>query len=237
MSIKYSVVIPVMNEEDNVKPLVKDLEKVMTQLGESWELLYIDDGSTDNTLKELEKLKAQHPQLRVIIFDQNYGQSSAFDAGFQYAKGEIIITMDGDRQNDPQDIPKMLHHLVNFDMVCGWRKDRKDPWTKTLTSKFSNSIRKRVCKDGLEDGNCSLKVFYREKMLKVKMYHGMHRFMPALFLIEGFTVGHIPVKHHERPMGVSKYSIFNRFLGPICDLLAVQWMRKRHLRYRVDKEM
>lgn len=233
--IKYSVVIPLKNEEDNVRELIDELVPVMEGLKEPWEIICIDDGSTDHTLSLLLQLAGQHSGLRILSFDKNYGQSSAFDAGFKAAKGEYVITMDGDLQNDPHDIPNLLFIAEHADLVCGQRIKRRDPWSKRILSRLGNAVRSRFCSDGMKDTNCSLKIFRAACLRKIKMYQGMHRFLPALFKIEGFTVVAVAVNHRERKHGKTKYNLFNRSFNTIADMLAVRWMQKRHLKYRFDR--
>lgn len=236
MTPLYSLVIPFKDEESNVEDLILELVPVMESLNAPWELLCIDDGSTDQTRQILEKLASQFPQIRLLIFDQNYGQTSAFDAGFQSAKGEFLITLDGDGQNDPRDIPKLVEAIDGYDLVCGRRVNRRDPWMKRIISRLANFVRSRVCRDGMHDTGCSLKIYRTSCLRKIKLFHGLHRFLPALFTIEGFRTCEIPVNHRERTKGKSKYHFFNRLLGPVWDLFAVYWMRKKHLRYRIAKE-
>lgn len=237
MTLKYSVVIPLKNEEENITDLINELEPVMQGLNHPWELLCIDDGSTDSTLSILSKLAKQKSFLRILIFDRNYGQSCAFDAGFRQAKGEWVITLDGDRQNDPQDIPKLLAGAENCDLVCGYRHNRRDPWHKKITSRLANFVRSRFCNDQIRDTGCSLKVYRTACLKHIKMYKGMHRFLPALFKIEGFRVTEVPVNHRERLKGQTKYNLFNRSFNTIADMVAVRWMGKRHINYRIDQEI
>lgn len=237
MDIKYSVVIPLKNEEDNIRDLINELEPVMHSLNTPWELICIDDGSTDKTLNVLEELVSQKKYLRILVFKNNFGQSSAFDAGFRNARGEFIITLDGDRQNDPNDIPKLLEAAQEADLVCGHRVNRKDPLSKKIPSFFANKIRSKICQDNVHDTGCSLKVYRAKCLEKIKMYHGMHRFLPALFTIEGFRIREVPVNHRERTHGVTKYNFFNRSFNTIADMLAVRWMRKRQLHYSIEKEL
>lgn len=232
MAIAYSVVIPMKNEEGNVADLIFELEPVMASLNEPWELICIDDGSTDSTLKILKELAAKHPWMRVVSFARNYGQSSAFDAGFKLARGDFVITLDGDRQNDPADIPKLVQAIAGCDLVCGYRANRRDTWVKKITSFFANHVRKRVCQDGVRDTGCSLKIYRREELQKIKMFQGMHRFLPALFKNEGLRVAEVAVNHRERTRGKTNYSFMNRSFNTIADMLAVRWMRKRALRYQ-----
>ena len=236
MSIQYSVVIPLKNEEENITDLIQELVPVMNKLQHPWELICIDDGSTDNTLSTLQSLSTVHPYLRILAFDRNYGQSSAFDAGFRNAKGMFVITMDGDRQNDPQDIPKLIEIIQDADLVCGARINRKDPPIKKIISYLANAVRSRFCQDGVQDTGCSLKVYRTSCLHKIKMFHGMHRFLPALFLIEGFRIKEVPVNHRERVKGKTKYNFLNRSFNTISDMFAVRWMRNRHLAYQIKKE-
>jgi glycosyltransferase involved in cell wall biosynthesis len=234
MSIYYSVVIPLKNEEGNLVELIEELEPVMNGLHQAWELICIDDGSTDQTKSILKRLSDEKDYLKPIYFKKNYGQSSAFEAVFRAARGKFIITLDGDRQNDPADIPKLIKEIEHFDLVCGIRSKRKDSWSKRLISKGANFVRSRLCGDGMQDTGCSLKIYRTSCFQKIKMYNGMHRFLPALFKIEGFQITQIPVNHRERIKGISNYHFFNRSFNTIADLLAVCWMRKRHLHYQIE---
>lgn len=233
----YSVVIPLKNEEGNIADLIHELEPVMRSTGKPWELICIDDGSTDSTLTILTGLAETRPYLRILAFDRNYGQSSAFDAGFKSARGEWVITLDGDRQNDPADIPKLIAATERSDLVCGYRLDRRDPWHKKATSRIANFIRGRFCRDQIRDTGCSLKVYRTTSLRHIKMYQGMHRFLPALFKIEGYRVSEVPVNHRERIKGKTKYTFFNRSFNTIADMLAVRWMWKRRLGYLIRKEI
>lgn len=236
MNCVYSVVIPLKNEESNIVDLINELEPVMHHLKAPWELICIDDGSTDGTRQILSKLMSQKPYLRTIFFTKNYGQSSAFDAGFKAAKGNFVITLDGDRQNDPNDIPRLLELIGDCDLVCGIRSKRKDSLSKRLTSRLANFVRSRLCDDGVQDTGCSLKVYRRECLQNIKMYQGMHRFLPALFKIEGFRIQQVSVNHRERLKGQSNYNFFNRSFNTIADLFAVRWMQKRHLHYQIESQ-
>lgn len=234
MTAYYSVVIPLKDEESNIVELIKELEPVMNSLDMPWELICIDDGSKDRTRQILIELSKTKEYLRPIIFKKNYGQSSAFQAGFKASRGEFIITLDGDRQNDPADIPKLIQLIDQCDLVCGIRKKRKDSISKRWISKVANAVRQWICEDGVKDTGCSLKVYRRDCIQKIKMFNGMHRFLPALFKIEGFRLQETPVNHRERTRGVSKYNIFNRSFNTIADLLAVRWMKKRTIRYEEE---
>lgn len=237
MPIAYSVVIPVKDEENNIGELIEELEIVMNKQKKEWELICIEDGSSDNSLSILSKLKKKKPYLRIVAFEKNFGQSSAFDAGFKHAQGEFIITLDGDRQNDPKDIPNLLTFSNDYDLVCGWRIHRKDSWSKKIISHLANTVRSKLCQDSVHDTGCSLKIYRSSCLRKIKLYNGMHRFLPALFKMEGFRIKEVPVNHRKRLSGQSKYNLFNRFLSPLTDLFAIIWMRRRTLRYTIKKEI
>ena len=236
MTPLYSVVIPLKNESENIRDLILELESVMHQMQAPWELICIDDGSTDTTLPLLQLLSKERPYLKILSFNKNYGQSSAFDAGFRHAQGQFVITLDGDGQNDPHDIPKLIKGMHDYDLMCGVRVNRRDSFLKRLTSKIANAIRHSICQDNAKDTGCSLKVYRKECLDKIKMYEGMHRFFPALFKIEGFRVGQLPVNHRERWRGKSNYNFFNRSFNTLADLWAVNWMNKRQLRYEFKKD-
>lgn len=233
----YSIVIPLKDEEGNVYDLISEIVPTMDRVTNDWELICIDDGSTDDTLTILLELKEKLPQLRIISFNGNYGQSSAFSAGFEAARGEFVITLDGDRQNDPSDIPSMIAAIQDADMVCGIRQKRQDTLFKKVISRIANWVRSRFCHDGVQDTGCSLKIYRKKCLDRIKMYHGMHRFLPALFLIEGFSIKEVPVKHRERATGKTKYNIFNRSFNTIADMFAVRWMFNRRLQHKIQKEI
>lgn len=234
--LALSVVIPVFNEEENLEPLHERLDAVLPRLGLSYEILFVDDGSRDRSPEILRKLVSLDPHTRVLSFQENAGQSSAFDAGFRGARGEIVITLDADLQNDPADIPKILEAMKHADVACGWRAKRNDPWIRRASSKIANAVRNALSRETIRDTGCSLKGFRREHLARLKLYDGMHRFLPTLLKMEGCTVAEIPVGHHPRLAGTSKYGIRNRILRSFQDLLAVRWMKARRLRYRIKSD-
>lgn len=231
-----SVVIPIKDERDNLIPLTEQLLKILRSRDESrsalFEILYIDDGSTDGSDDLLDELSVQNPEVSVLHFDRNYGQSSAFDAGFKQSTGELVITMDGDLQNDPADIGTLLAYVKDFDVVCGWRTNRHDSLIRKLSSRIANAVRSAVTGDRVHDTGCSLKIFRRAVVNKMQLFEGMHRFFPALALMHGFAITEVPVRHYPRTHGVSKYGVGNRLFKGLYDLFAVRWMQQRCLRYR-----
>lgn len=231
-----SVVIPIKDERENLVPLTEQLVKVLESREESrsapFELLFIDDGSSDGSSEILDGLAAQYRWVKVFHFDRNYGQSAAFDAGFKQSSGDLVMTIDGDLQNDPADIATLLPLIHQFDLVCGWRKDRHDNLTRKISSRIANSVRSAVTGDRVHDTGCSLKLFRRAVVDKLQLFEGMHRFFPALALMHGFTVTEVPVRHYPRAHGTSKYGVGNRLFKGLYDLVAVRWMQHRCLRYR-----
>ncbi|MES2789813.1 MAG: glycosyltransferase family 2 protein [Planctomycetota bacterium] len=234
MPIYCSVIIPAHNEAACLPDLLSELQTVLDLLPGESEIVIVDDGSTDETPAILEHWSIREPRLRWFRMNGNFGQSAAFDAGFRAARGEVLITMDADGQNPPQEIPKLLAALDGCDVVCGWRYGRQDHWTKHLASKFANTLRRWVLQDGIHDTGCSLKAFRREAVARIKLFHGLHRFLPALVQMEGFEVQEIRVAHRPRQGGSSHYGILNRMLGPLVDLLAVRWMKQRSRKWRVS---
>lgn len=234
---RLSVVIPIKDERDNLPPLTEQLRKALTSpdlpAPLTFEILYVDDGSTDGSGLLLDRLAAQHPEVRVLHFDRNYGQTAAFAAGFRHAAGELIVTLDGDLQFDPADILSLLPFAEQYDLVCGWRKDRHDNLVRKVSSRIANRIRTAFTRDGVRDTGCSLKVFRRAVIERIQLFEGMHRFFPALALMHGFTVTEVPVKHFPRAHGMTKYGIGNRMFRGLYDLIAVRWMMRRVLRYRL----
>lgn len=225
MSPELSVVIPVRNEAQSLDELYQELTRTLGEWGRAYEIIVIDDGSTDDSYAILRRLQASDPRLRVIRFRRNFGQTAAFAAGFAYARGRVIATSDGDLQNDPRDIPMMVAKLdEGFDIVCGWRKDRKDAWlSRLLPSKVANAIISRATGVRLHDYGCSLKIFRSEVVKSLKLYGEMHRFLPAIASEMGVTLAEVVVNHRARRHGSSKYGI-SRTVRVILDLLTVKFL-------------
>ena len=226
-----SVVIPVHNERDNVYPLTEQIVRVLSDTAEPYEIIFIDDGSTDGSDVALDTLDAKYDVVRVFHFVQRSGQTAAFDAGFKQAKGDRIVTLDGDLQYDPGDILRLLPLSEDFDLVCGRRVTRHDDAIRTFSSRVANALRNVVTRDHVRDTGCSLKVFRRELVDRLQLFDGMHRFFPTLAKVHGFTVTECDVKHFPRAHGESKYGIQNRLWRGLVDLWAVWWMKRRCLRY------
>ncbi|MBN3038889.1 MAG: glycosyltransferase family 2 protein [Candidatus Omnitrophica bacterium] len=229
-----SIVIPVYNEEKNLPLLLKGLATVMDKTQKTYEIIFVNDASTDKSLETLKKLDSEYPHLRIISFSKNCGQSAAFDAGFKLSRGEIVVTLDADLQYDPRDIPRLLEKIRYYDVVCGWRKNRRDPWLKLVSTKVANGLRNRLSGENIKDTGCSLKAFRKCFLSEIKMYKGMHRFLPTLLKMQGAKVTEIEVRHLPRKYGRSKYNIRNRIFRSFADLLAVIWMKKRNLNYKME---
>lgn len=229
-----SVVIPVYNEADSLKPLTDELVSVLKELGQSYEIIFVDDASTDKSLEVLKRLAQTYPAMRIVKLVQNSGQSAAFDAGFKLAKNAVIVTMDADLQYDAHDIPMLLEKLGSYDVVCGWRKNRLDSKIKLISTKIANAVRNKLSNENIKDTGCSLKAFKRSYLAQIKMYKGMHRFFPTLLKMQGAKVTEVAVRHLPRKFGRSKYNIRNRIFCSFVDLLFVIWMKKRNLNYKME---
>ena len=225
MTPELSVVIPVYNESANISRLYEELTDVLGQYGRSYELLIVDDGSVDETFEQLAALQARDPRLRVIRFRRNFGQTAAFAAGIAYARGRLVVLSDGDLQNDPRDIPKMVARIEQgHDIVCGWRKDRKDTFiTRRVPSMIANKMISWATGVELHDYGCSLKVFRAEVIKPLRLYGEMHRFLPAIASQVGVSIDEIVVNHRPREAGASKYGL-SRTIRVILDLATVKFL-------------
>ncbi len=220
-----SVVIPVYNEEENIESLYKELKEVLESMGISYEIIFVDDGSTDKSGRILDGIAEKDGSVVVIHFRRNYGQTAAISAGFDYAKGDIIVTMDADLQNDPHDIPKLLEKInEGYDIVSGWRKERKDPyWSRVFPSNIANWIISKITGIYLHDYGCTLKAYKKEIAKEIKLYGELHRFIPALASEIGVKIAEIPVNHRPRYKGESKYGLA-RVFKVLLDLMVVKFL-------------
>ena len=230
------LIIPVYNEETNLPILLNEIRASMDKQSRIWEVLFVDDGSTDNSLQVIRDLAAKEPRLRYIAFEENKGQSAAFAAGFQEANGEIFVTLDSDLQNDPADIPALLDmYDQQYDMVIGWRAKRQDTTVKRISSKIANAIRNALSHETVKDTGCSLKVLNASLARRLPMFTGMHRFFPTLMKMKGAKVAEVKVNHRPRVHGTSKYGVWDRAFSALYDLFAIRWMQSRNFIYRIKE--
>ena len=235
--IDISVVVPVYNEEENLPVLIPQIAEVLGPLGKTYEMIFVDDGSQDHSRRLLKEMALQYPQIRILGFKKNCGETAAGAAGIKEARGGIVVTIDADLQNDPKDIPRMLDNLKEYDMVTGWRQKREDSWVKRITSRIANGIRNSLSGEEIQDSGCTFRAYKRECLQDIKLYKGMHRFIPTLVKMEGYRVIEIPIAHHPRKFGVSKYTTWNRMWRAFVDLLAVKWMKSRHIHYEIEERI
>ena len=229
-SVEISFVIPCHNEQDNLRALVKAIREATDPLKRTYEIVIADDFSTDNSWAVLTELAAGDARVRGLRFAFNCGQSAALWAGMNAARGKYIITLDADLQNDPRDAPQFLEALKKFDCVCGSRlaaRGEGDGFVRIASSRIANWVRNKMSGENVTDAGCCYRAFKRECIADLKFFKGMHRFLPTLFKIEGFTVTEIPVRHNPRSAGISHYGVWNRLFASFYDLLAVRWMKKR----------
>jgi dolichol-phosphate mannosyltransferase len=236
-AIELSLVVPVYNERENLPLLVAEVAQALA--GRRYELVAVDDGSTDGSLDVLKALKREHPEVHIVSFAANAGQTAAFAAGFAAAQGPVIVTLDADLQNDPADIPALLAELARSGAaaVVGYRMHRHDSAWKRLQSRIANGVRNRLNRETIRDTGCSLKAFRADAVRALPLFTGMHRFLPTLVKMRGGPVTEVAVRHRPRRFGATKYGMWNRVFGALADAIAVRWMQRRVLRYRVREEM
>ena len=238
--MQLSVVIPVRNEAENILPLLAEIHAALEGKGE-FEVVYVDDGSSDATSARLAEALKAHPRLRVLAHAESCGQSAALVTGFRAARGEWIATLDGDGQNDPADIPKLLELIEgagrppNLQLVAGYRKKRQDTWLKRFSSRVANGVRSSLLGDATPDTGCGLKLILRSAVLELPVFDHMHRFLPALIQRNGGTTLSVEVNHRPRTRGTSNYGMFDRLWVGIVDLAGVMWLQRRVRRPRVTE--
>lgn len=235
--IFITAVTSALDEEENIAQLVKEVHDAFESMGKPWEMIVTNDGSTDSTAEILKELMGQYRQLRVLTMKKRSGQTNGFDAGIRRAKGELIITMDADLQNNPADIPNMVKTLEEggWDMVNGFRAKRNDPWIRLVSTKIANGTRNWLTRENIQDSACGLKLFKRKCLDRIKLFNGMHRFMATLVKIEGYKVTEVEVTHRPRVAGTSKYGVLDRVFVALRDTFAVRWMQSRTILYDVEE--
>jgi glycosyltransferase involved in cell wall biosynthesis len=233
MAVLLSLVIPVYNEIDSLEPLVAEIDQALTAAGSPFEIVFVDDGSTDGSFRVMRELAARRHDVRVVKLRRNFGKAAALSHGFEACRGDVVVTLDGDRQDDPAEIPRLVSRLEDYDMVSGWKQSRQDPLDKTLPSRFFNWTVRRTTGLPLHDFNCGLKAYRREVVDTIRIYGEQHRYIPVVASQAGFTVTEEPVHHRKRTAGVSKYG-WQRYLRGYLDLTTVLFLgryqhRPQHL--------
>jgi glycosyltransferase involved in cell wall biosynthesis len=237
--VELSVVIPVYNEEENLPLLWPELRGVLEQLGGTFEVVFVDDGSRDRSAEIVRGLRDDDARVRLVRLKANAGETAATDAGFKAARGRRVVTMDADLQNDPHDIPALVRHLDEWDAVAGWRVNRAegDSLARRLSSRVANAVRNWISDESIQDSGCTFRAFRRECLRDLSLYRGSHRFIPTLLRMRGYRVVEVPVRNRPRRFGQSKYGVLNRVFVASADLLAVRWMKSRLLRYEIAEEL
>jgi dolichol-phosphate mannosyltransferase len=230
-NISLSVIIPVYNEVDNIQPLVDSLQAALREWPGAIEMIFVDDGSTDSTLDFLKRAQECDSRIRIAHFRRNLGQTAALAAGFRLAGGRAVVTLDGDLQNDPAEIPRLVEMLGEWDAVCGVRVRRQDSRWKRFSSRVANGFRNWATGDNTVDTGCTLKAFRRECLERMELYQGMHRFLPTLLKMRGYRVTQANVSHHPRRAGQTKYGTWGRLKKGLVDVWAVRWMKKNRIDY------
>lgn len=232
---RVSILIPVYNERESLPPLLEELLRACASLGTPSEILLVDDRSEDGTREWIREAAARSPLVRGILMDRHEGQSAALSAGFAYAQGDVIVTMDGDGQNDPADVPALIAALADADVVSGVRSTRHDSWRRRASSRFANRLRQLVLGDSITDIGCSLKAYRRSALLGLPNFRGMHRYLPAFCQLRGARVVEQAVNHRPRTHGRSKYGIMDRLWAGLSDLWGARWLKSRLIGARVEE--
>ena len=236
MKNSLTIIVPAYNEADCIEALVKDVNAFLDTASIPVTVLFVNDGSTDNTQELIEKICHQDKRYHFIQLAQNRGLSTAFKAGIDHVTSTLIGYIDADLQTTASDFPKLLEFIPEYDMVLGIRVNRRDGFVKRMSSLIANSIRRSLIHDGISDTGCPLKIIKTEYLKKVPFFNGMHRFIPSLVQMQGGKVKQIPVQHFQRYAGSAKYNLWNRLIHPLHDAYAVRWMQKRFIHYTINKE-
>lgn len=234
---EISLIVPVYNEEENLPILAAEIRTALAGTGRVYEVLFVDDGSTDRSPAVLRQLAAGDPRLRILHLRRNSGLSAALDAGFRHARGEVLVSLDSDLQNDPADIPRLLEELAGCDVVCGVRARRRDNWLRRVSSRIANGVRNRLTDESIADVGCTLRAYRAEFVRRIPMFTGMHRFLPTLLRMEGARIKEVPVNHRPRLHGEPKYNVRNRIWKALTDLWAVRWMQRRWIDRQLVEEI
>lgn len=233
---KLTIIIPVYNEQDNLARVQKEMEIYMSIAKIPVKVLFVNDGSKDRSQQIIEDICSSNLDFSYISFDKNYGLSAAIKAGFDTVKTSLTGYIDSDLQTDPKDFDLLLDFIETHDLVTGVRASRKDSFVKNTSSKIANGIRRSFTKDGMDDTGCPLKIIKTDYAKRIPMFRGLHRFLPAMILLQNGRIKQVPVSHFERVAGTANFGVWNRLLGPLMDCFAYLWMKKKYINYKVDKK-
>ena len=236
MEYQFTIVVPIYNEEENLERLEQQLSTYLEIAVKPTCILLVNDGSSDNSLSMIEKICERNEAFHFISFEKNCGLSAAIKAGFDYADTPLIGYIDSDLQTDPEDFNLLMKDIGEYDLVTGWRADRKDSFVKNMSSLIANGIRKSFTHDGMNDTGCPLKIIKADYAKRIPMFKGLHRFLPAMIMLQNGTVKQVPVRHYPRIAGKAKFHLWNRLLGPLIDCFAYLWMKKKYINYNVAKK-
>jgi glycosyltransferase involved in cell wall biosynthesis len=236
MDYKFTIIVPVYNEEDNLERVEKELLAYTTIATLPTSILFVNDGSTDKSQDYINDICSRNKNFNFILFEENRGLSAAIKAGFDYTETEFVGYIDSDLQTAPEDFNLLLEHISDYDLVTGVRANRKDSFVKNMSSIIANGIRRAFTHDGMDDTGCPLKVIKTEYAKRIPMFKGLHRFLPAMILLQQGKVIQIPVQHFPRIAGQAKFGLWNRLLGPLTDCFAYLWMKKKYINYTVTKK-
>lgn len=228
-----TIIIPVYNEQDNLARVQKEVQAYMDVSKVPTQVLFVNDGSKDKSQQMIEEICFSYSDFHYISFDKNYGLSTAIKAGFDHVKTTLVGYIDSDLQTSPEDLDLLLEHIGEYDLVTGVRSNRKDSFVKNMSSTIANSIRRSFTHDGMDDTGCPLKVIKTEYAKRIPMFKGLHRFLPAMILLQNGKVKQVPIRHFERIAGTANFGVWNRLIGPLMDCFAYLWMKKKYINYKV----
>lgn len=236
MSFQFTIIVPVYNEEDNLERVEKELLAYSKIATKRTSILFVNDGSIDQSQSIIETICNRNDNFNYISFQENRGLSAAIKAGFDYVNSELVGYIDSDLQTNPEDFNLLLEHIDSFDLVTGVRANRKDSFVKNMSSKIANGIRRSFTHDGMDDTGCPLKVIKTDLAKRIPMFKGLHRFLPAMILLQEGKITQIPVRHYPRIAGQAKFGVWNRLIGPLSDCFAYLWMKRKYINYKVAKQ-
>jgi glycosyltransferase involved in cell wall biosynthesis len=236
MNYTFTIVVPVYNEEENLERVEKELSSYIKIASVTTSILFVNDGSKDKSQNLIETICERNDAFNFISFKENRGLSAAIKAGFEHVESELVGYIDSDLQTAPEDFNLLLKHTKDYHLVTGVRANRKDSFVKNMSSKIANGIRRAFTKDGMDDTGCPLKIIHTDYAKRIPMFKGLHRFLPAMIMLQNGKVIQIPVQHFPRIAGTAKYGLWNRLLGPLMDCFAYLWMKKKYINYSIDKK-